>query len=167
MSNTYVTPSIVAKEAMMQLKNNCVMGNLVYRGYEKEFKATSNGWKIGNSITIKSPVYARVQDGSTINVVDIREEDTTMTLAYRKHVAHRLTSDEMTYSIDKFSDRIVKPAMVAIGNYIDTTLLSAYKGVCNQVGTPGTTPNSYLPFAIAAARLTDHAVPPDNRHCVV
>lgn len=167
MANTYITPTVVASEALMQLENNCVMGNLVYRGYEKEWAKNHNGWKPGSSITIKAPMYARVQDGATIKVVDVREEDITMTLAYRKHVAHRLTSEEMTYSIDKFSDRIIKPAMVAIGNYIDTQLLTTYKGVCNQVGTPGTTPNQYLTFALAAARLTDHAVPPDNRACVV
>lgn len=167
MSNTYITPTVVAKEALMQLKNSCVMGNLVYRGYESEWAKSHNGWKPGSSITIKAPVYARVQDGATINVVDIREEDTTMTLAYRKHVAFRLTSEEMTYSIDKFSDRIIKPAMVALGNYIDTKLLSTYKGICNQVGTPGTTPSNYLNFALAAARLTDHGVPTDNRNCVV
>lgn len=167
MSNTYITPTVVAQESLMQLENNCVMGNLVHRGYESEWAKNHNGWKPGSSITIKAPVYARVQDGSVINVVDIREEDITMTLAYRKHVAHRLTSDEMTYSIDKFSDRIIKPAMVAIGNYVDTQLLTCYKGVCNQVGTPGTTPSNYLTFALAAARLTDHAVPPDNRACVV
>lgn len=167
MSNTFVNPTVVAKEALMQLKNNCVMGNLVYRGYESEWAKAHNGWKPGSTITIKAPVYARVKDGATIDVVDVLEQSTTMTLAYRKHVAFRLTSAEMTYSIDKFSDRIIKPAMVALGNYVDTTLLSAYKGICNQVGTPGSTPNSYLPFALAAARLTDHAVPQDNRHCVV
>lgn len=167
MANTIVTPTIVAKEALMQLENNCVMGSLVYRGYEKEWSTDSNGWKKGASITVKAPMYARVQDGASIKVVDLNEQSTTFTLAYRKHVAHVLTSEEMTYSIDKFSERIIKPAMVAIGNYVDTTLLGLYKGVCNQVGTPGTTPSNYLAFALAAARLTDHAVPKDDRHCVI
>lgn len=37
MPNTIITPTIVAKEALMRLKNNLVLGNLVYRGYSEEF----------------------------------------------------------------------------------------------------------------------------------
>src|SRR5574343_963005 len=128
MSNAFVNPTVVAKEALMQLENNCVMSNLVYRGYEEEWAKNHNGWKPGQTINVKVPVYDRVKDGATIDVVDIREENTTMTLAYRKHVAKKLTSEEMTYNIDMASERIIKPAMVALGNYIDSTLLSAYKG---------------------------------------
>jgi len=65
------------------MENNCVMGNLVYRGYEQEWMTNSNGWKKGSSITVKAPTYARVQDGATINVVDLYEQSTTFTLAYR------------------------------------------------------------------------------------
>jgi hypothetical protein len=36
-SNTLITPTIIAKEALMQLKNNLVMGELVFRDYTKEF----------------------------------------------------------------------------------------------------------------------------------
>ena len=32
MSNTTLTADIIAKEAVMILENDCVMGNLVYRG---------------------------------------------------------------------------------------------------------------------------------------
>lgn len=167
MSNTIVTPTVVAKEAIMQLKNSCVMGSLVYRGYESKWAKTYEGWKPGSSITIKAPVYARVKTGATIDVVDVLEQSTTMTLEYRRHVAHRLTSEEMTYSIDKFSDRIIKPAMVALADYVDSVLLGLYKGVCNQIGTPGTTPQAFLPFALAAAKMDDHAVPRDSRNLVI
>jgi hypothetical protein len=167
MANTFVNPTVVATECLMQLENNCVMGNLVNRSYEAEFMKNHNGWKPGSSINVKVPVYARVKDGATIDVVDLREENITLTLSYRKHVAFKLTSEEMTYNIDKFSERIIQPAMVAIADYIDRTLLGLYKKFCNQVGTPGTTPQAYLPFALAGARLDDHAVPQSNRHCVI
>ena len=61
MANTWINPTIVAKEALRQLKNNTVMGELVYRGYEQEWARTHNGYKPGSSITINAPVYARVK----------------------------------------------------------------------------------------------------------
>ena len=78
MSNTYVNPTVVARRALEELENNCVMGNIVYRGYEDEFMRKHNGWKQGSSVTIKAPLYFRVKDGATIDVVDLREEDTTL-----------------------------------------------------------------------------------------
>jgi hypothetical protein len=37
MANRVLTADIIAKEAVMILENTCVMGGLVYRGYEDEF----------------------------------------------------------------------------------------------------------------------------------
>lgn len=167
MANTYINPSIVAKEALRQLENNCVMARLVHRGYEEEWQRESRGWKVGNSITLKTPVYFRVKDGATLDDVELREEDTSFTLSYRKHVAWAVTSEQMTYSQDKFSKRFIKPAMQALGNYIDTVLLGLYTDIPNQVGTPGTTPSSFLTFAQAQARLEEEACPPDDRYCVI
>ena len=38
MANAFSNPTVVAKDALRHLKNNCVMGRLVNRGYEEEFK---------------------------------------------------------------------------------------------------------------------------------
>lgn len=164
MANTWQNPSIIAKEALIHMKNNCVAGDKVFRGYEQEFTTNSNGWKKGQSISIKTPLYVRVQDGAVINPVDIYEQTTSMTLAFRKHTAHRITGDEMTYNIDAFSERVIKPNVVALANYVDSTIFSCYKGITNQVGSPGTTPSNYLTYALAAARLDDHGVPPEDRY---
>ena len=167
MANTLLTPSIIAKEVLRQLKNNCVMGRLVYRGYEDEFMTKSNGWRKGNSVTIKAPLQARVKDGETIDVVDYREEDITFTVDQRKHIARKLTGTEMTLSIDAFSDRFIKPDIQALGNHIDHTLMGLYKYIPNQVGVPGVTPSQWLTIAEASAVMDDHSVPDNDRHCVL
>lgn len=167
MANTFINPTAVARRALKQLENNCIMANKVYRGYEDEFKTSFNGWKKGSSITIKTPVYFRVKDGATIDTVELREEDTTFTLAYRKHVAFPVTSAEMTYNIDKFQERFIVPAMQALGNYIDRASLGLYAGVPMQVGTPGTTPSDFYTFAQAGAYLSDMATPMSDRYCVI
>ncbi len=48
---------MIAKEALMQLDNNLVMGSSVHREYVDEFK------KIGDTVTIRKPVKFEVKDG--------------------------------------------------------------------------------------------------------
>ena len=49
MPNTFLTPKIIAQEALMVLENQLTMANLVHRDYSKEFV------KVGDSITIRKP----------------------------------------------------------------------------------------------------------------
>lgn len=167
MSNTWINPTVVAKDALLQVKNNCVMANLVHRGYEEEWRNKSNGYMPGSSITVKAPLHLRVKDSATIDSVDVYERSTTITLSYRKHIAVKVTSDEMTYNIDKSLPRITEAAGVAIAEYIDQTILGLYKYIPNQVGTPGVTPKDFLTLALANAKLSQHAAPMSNRNCVV
>lgn len=168
MASTYIHHDYIAREALLQLKNNLVVGNLIHRGYEGEFTEKPSGWYKGDTINIKAPVYFRVKDGETIDVVDLKEQNTTLQLAYRKHVAWRCSSQDMTLNIDAFSRRFIQPAMQALANYIDSTTMAVAKNyIPNQIGTPGTTPKDFLTYALADARLTDHAVPMENRSCVI
>lgn len=167
MANTWVNPTIVAKEALRQLKNNTVMGELVYRGYEQEWAKTHNGYKPGSSITINAPVYARVKTSATLDVVEANERSTTITLDQRLQVSYAVTSEEMTYNAEKNVPRLALAASQAIGEYIDKSLLGLYNAVPNQVGTPGVTPKDFLTLALANAKLSQHAVPTTDRRCVV
>lgn len=49
MPNTILTPNVIANEALMVLKNNLVMANLVHRDYENEFV------KVGDTVTARRP----------------------------------------------------------------------------------------------------------------
>lgn len=169
MTNQFINPSVVAKEALRQLKNNCVMGNLVYRGYEEEFKTLNRGWKVGSSVQIKAPVYFRTHEGRNITGLEaeLQEQETLFQVNYWRGVAFKLNADEMTFNIDRFTQRFIKPAMQAIANEIDTTLLGLYKGVPTQVGVPGVVPASLWPYLQAHAKMSDHAVPLQDRFCVI
>lgn len=167
MANAFSNPTVVAKEALRHLKNNCVMGRLVYRGYEEEFSKKHNGWNQGDSVTINAPNYFRVKTGRTVDAVDLKQRKTTFTVDQWKHVAWTLNAEEMTLDLDKWSERYLMPAMQALANSVDVALLGLYKGVPNQVGTPGVTPSSFYVFAQAKARLTEEGCPLDNRNCVI
>jgi hypothetical protein len=167
MANVFIKPDIVAKEMLMQVENQCVLGKIVHRGYESEFNTTSNGYKNGDSVRIKAPVYFRTKDGPVIDLTEIREEDTTFTVSFHKTVAWPVSVLDMTLSIDKMSERYLQPAALAIANDIDISLAALYKEIPNQVGTPGVTPQNFLTFAQAKAVLMDHACPQDNLYCVI
>lgn len=161
MANTLITPDIIAKEALMQLENNCVMGNLVYREYKKEFV------KVGDSVSVRKPVKFEAKDGATRQNQDVQEASTPFTIDKRKHVSWKFSTQDLTLDVGQYSERYIKPAMIALANQVDSDLCSLYKQVANNVGTAGTTPTTFLNFADAARRMNDGAVPQDARRLVL
>jgi hypothetical protein len=77
------------------------------------------------------------------------------------------TTKDLTLSIKDLSSRVIKPAMVRLGNYVDQSIMALYKQVPSWVGTPGQTINSFADFAVGAQRLDDKSVPQDDRACVM
>lgn len=167
MSNAFSNPTIFAKEMIRHLKNSLVVGNTIHRGYKSEWSKEHNGYKPGQSISIDLPHYFRVKDGATVDTADILSRSTTLSLNNRKHVAYTLTSAEQTYNMDMMSEKLIKPAMMALAEYIDRDTLGMYTDIANQVGTPGTTPSNFYTIGQAAARLTEEAAPKMDRHCVL
>lgn len=161
MANTLLTPTIIAKEALMQLENNLIMGASVHRDYKKEFV------KIGDTVTIRKPVKFRAKDGATLDEVNVVERSTTLQINKRKHVAWNFSSQELTLTIEQYSERYIKPAMIALANQIDYDGCQLYKDVYNEVGTPGTNPDSFAEVSPAAQRLDEEAVPRDSRNLVM
>ena len=166
-TNTTLTADIIAAEAISILDNNCVMGNLVHRGYEEEFSKKVNGYTVGESISIRRPTDFTVRDGATASGQDVTEGKFTLSVDKQKGVDFAFTSQDLTLQIDKLSERIIKPAMVQLANQIDRDLLDLYKDVWNWVGTPGQTVNSYADFAKAPERLDLGAVFQDDRAAVL
>lgn len=160
MANTILTPTIIAKEALMQLENNMVMGRIVHRDYRNEFK------KIGEQLTIRKPVKFRATKSKTRSNSDVVETSTVFTVATQGHVSWNFSSAELTMKIEKYSERYIKPAMIALGNIVDVDLCALYADVHNQAGTPGTTPNAFSALGAVGQRLDEEAAPPDSRHMV-
>lgn len=161
MTQQILTPSHIAKEALFQLENNMVMGNLVHRDYRREFV------KVGETVSIRKPVKFTVTDGATRSNQDVEEGSTTITVNSRKHVSWNFSTQDLTLSIEEYSYRYIRPAMIALGNQVDRDLCDLYKQVWNWVGTAGQTINSFADLALAPQRLDEMAVPQDMRHAVL
>ena len=159
MADVILTPTIIAKEALMQLDNALTMGNQVHRDYEKEFGET----KVGSSVTIRKPVQFTVTDGATLVSQDTEEGSLTLSVDKRKHVAFDFPTVDLTLKIDDFSDRYIKGAMIQLANQVDVDLLSLYKQVPSWVGTAGQTINSFSDWSVGLERLDEFAVPNDGK----
>jgi hypothetical protein len=156
-TNTLITNDIVLKEAMMHLENNLVVSKLCNRDFEPEFgKEVKNG----DTIRIARPIRGQVRVGATMQPQDITEGRDTLTVATQIGADLEFTSADMTLKVDKFSERIIKPQMIALANHIDLAVMSELVDNCpNWVGTPGQTINSYADFALAPQRLDELSVP--------
>lgn len=167
MANTTLTADIIAKEAVMILDNELVMAKKVFRGYENEFDKKVNGYKVGETISIRKPTDFTVRDGAVMNVQDVVEGKTTITVDKRKGVDFKFTSQDLTLKIEDLSERVIKPAMVQLANQIDTDLMALYKDVPSWLGTPASPINSYADFAKAPERMDEYANPTDDRCAVL
>ena len=128
MANTFLTPDIIAREALMLLSNNTVISNLVHRDREQEF----TGAKVGDTITIRRRANFRVDEfSSTIDVQDINEGGVPLQLEKHYDISVGVTSKELTLELDEFSSRIIAPAMINMAEKVDSYVY----GLSNQIPT--------------------------------
>lgn len=160
MSNALITPSMITKEALLQLKNSLLFGKHAHREYKKEFA------KIGDTVNVRKPVKFYTADGATRVNQDVEEANTPVKIDQRKHVSWSFSTQDLTLTIEEYSERYIKPAMITLAQTMDSSGAALYKKVWNSVGTPGTTPANYAAWAAASQRMTEMASPNTNRKIV-
>ena len=151
MSNTAVTCSIVAKEALPILANMLSFASGVNRDYESEFTGNvSRGYMPGSTINIKKPPRYTYRQGRVAVPQSTVETSIPLTLA-QGGCDLNFTSLERTLSFNKLEDK-VRAAMEPVANEIDRQGLQlARQTVFNTIGTPGTLPTTQ---ALALAAIT-------------
>jgi hypothetical protein len=162
MTQRTLTADIIAAEAITILDNELVMAKQVFRGYEDDFSKKVNGYKVGETISIRKPTDFTVRDGAVMAVQEVNEGKTTITVDKRKGIDFEFTSQELTLDIAELSERVIKPAMIQLANQVDTDLMALYKDIPSWVGTPASPINSYSDFAKAPERLDEYAVPQER-----
>lgn len=161
MANSVITPTVIAKEALFQLENNLVAANNVHREYKKEFV------KVGDTVTIRKPVKFVASDGATRVNQDVVEGTTSIVIDKRKHVSWGFSTQDLTLTIEEYSERYITPAMIALANRVDYDVLGLYSTFWNWVGTPGQAVDSFADFALAPKRLDNQAVPREMRRAIL
>lgn len=167
MSNTTLTADIIAKEAVAILENELVMAKLVHRGYEEEFTKKVNGYEVGETISIRRPTDFEVREGRVAAAQDVVEGKTNFTVDKQVGVDFKFTSADLTLQIGELGDRVMKPALIQLADYVDRTLMGLYKDVPNHVTIPTGGINSFADFALAAERMDTLAIPQSDRSAVL
>ena len=128
MANTFLTPDIIAREALMVLRNNAVMANLVHRDYANEFVAG-----VGDTITIRKPAKFDAKEfNGSIEVQDATEGSVAVKMDKHLDVSFAVTSKQMTMDIEDFSKQLLVPAMQAFQDKIDAYLLGLQSEITNR-----------------------------------
>ena len=160
-NNQLLNPSIITKETLVILENNLVAAGQVNRPFENQFV------KIGASITVRKPNRFTVSSGPSLQIQDVQEPSTSITISNQKHVDFQFSSQDLTLTIEEFSERYLKPAAAELTNQLDYDVLQNTTSIQNLVGTPGTAPNSFAALAAVGQRMDEGAVPQDGRILVL
>ena len=168
-TNTFKTlnDGDITREALRILKNANGMLRKVNRQYDDRFGAT--GAKNGGTLNIRLPNRYSVTTGRTATTAgdNTVETSTALVVATQKHVSMGFFSSELTLSLDDFSARYLRPAMSVLASTISSDVcVAAQSGFVNYVGTPGTTPSSFLTYSQAGERLDWQTAPRDGNRSV-
>ena len=169
-TNTFKTlnDGDITREALRILKNANGTLRKVNRQYDASFGAT--GAKNGGTLNIRLPNRYSVTTGRTATTGgdNTTELSTALVVATQKHVSMGFFSSELTLSLDDFSARYLKPAMSVLASTISSDVcVAAQSGFTNYVGTPGTTPSSFLTYSQAGERLDWQTAPRDGNRSVI
>ena len=164
MSQNFLTVEMIAKEALLRLRNNLVMRQLVYNNHSNEFA------NVGDTIQVRKPATFTANEwaGST-STQNIVEDNVLVKLDKVADVSVNVTAKELALNIQDFGFQIVEGAMQALAQKIDEDIMGLYKYIPYRGtgGTPGSLPNALACVADARATLNTQKVPFSNRYMVL
>lgn len=167
MANAILTSSIILKEiyAIMHQSSNFVMRT--NRQYDDRFAQT--GAKNGQTLGVRLPPKYTTRTGNTMSVQNLVERQVPLTLATIKGVDLNLTQEQLTFSIDRLSENVLKPAITQLTATMEGDALSTlYKQVANaSLPTAALSATTalvdYRQFQNAGRYLSENLAPPDPR----
>lgn len=164
-TNATLSPSIIAKEALMALESNLVFAGLVYRAYSKEFR------QVGDTITVRKPATFTAEKfvrGSGVTLQNISEGSVPIKLDQLIDVTFELTSEQRTLNIVAYSEQVIAPAMQAHAQYLDVMLAKEYVNIPYYVAMlTDTEANKLLNIAAVDKIMNQNKVPTGSRYAVL
>lgn len=135
MSNSFITTDLVAREALLLLRNNLVATMLFDRRYEGNFSGEE---KIGDTVRIRRRDEGEVTEfTSSISADTVVETNVNLTLEKHFDASFSVTSRELTLDIQDFSSQVLAPRIIKLAERVDSYCLSKLHHLPN-VGGVGT-----------------------------
>jgi len=160
MANTALTSMQVTRKALQVLHQKLNFVGAITREYDDRF--ANDGAKIGDTLKIRLPNQYVVTSGATLVTQDTSESSIDLKINSQKHVGMNFTSQDLTLSLDDFSDRIIEPAMAVLAAAVESDALSMYKDVYQQANNLGTAA-SFAKVLAGRKILVDALTPPGSR----
>ena len=148
--STIITSDIVAKEALIALENNLVLGGLVHRAYESEYQKGR-----GSTITIRKPATftsGTVAEG-TINAATLTESSVQVVLEHLLDLSPEISTLELSLDIIDFRTQVIEPMMAAHAQKVDETIAARYVDLYGHYPVSATPAVSDVAGARAVASL--------------
>jgi len=162
-SNSFKNTDLVTKFAMKAFLNALMLGKKVDRQLDE--KNVYSG-KNGETIRVRRPVYFTASDGAEIEAGEtsqIEEGVVSVVADTRKKVVMAIPTADMTLRVENGYERYIVPAMEELAQQVESDIADQYKYFYNFVGTPGTSPGTFLSVGAADAKLTELGVPMSKR----
>lgn len=163
-SNTLLTPTIVANEALAILQNNNVYSKLVHTDYSKEFVNA-----VGDTVNVRTPATLTAYEfSSSITTQDTTEASVPVKLNHFADVSVVLTAKDWTLKIKDFAQQIIAPAMVAISQKVDADIaLALFSGAGTTVTESTSTITTLATLANVSKALDVAKAPNMDRNLVM
>jgi len=139
--------------------------NSMNRQYDEEFGR--QGRKIGDTLRIRMPNQYTVRSGITYAAQDTIEQKVDLAVSTVRGVDLAFTSQELTLSLDDFSDRIIDPAVSVLGAAVEAvTFQNLYTKVWNIVDGDAAA-FDFTHVSQARQQLTENLAPLDKRTLIL
>ena len=153
---------MVSNETLIKLTNESVLTKSINREFENDFGKKNA--KIGYNLRVRLPnVFSVVQNSQALSLQAIDEQYTNVTITDQSHVDFTFDTADLTWDVDRFSERYTDPAAVSLVAQIEancfarvTPLISAF------AGTPGTVQTSLATGALLARKILNQNLCPDD-----
>lgn len=159
-SNTLLDIDMVTNEALRILHQKLNFIGSINRQYDDSF--AKNGAKIGSNLRVKLPPRYSSATGATYTANNTTETYVNVPCSTQRHVGMDFTSKDLTLSLDRMGDEFLEPAMAQLAADMEKDAFNMYKDIYAQVGTAGTTPNTWKSLAQAAGKIRENGLVNDD-----
>lgn len=167
MGNTSLTTDLITREALRVAHEKLSFLGTVNREYDSSFNGS--GGKHGSTLRIRKPSQFTRRTGSRImDIQDVLDTSSTITVATQDGVDMRFNSAELTLDIEEFSSRYIVPAVSQLVAGIEGDMMTQFtKDIYQVAGTAGTPPADLAALGEARARLNQQLAPKDGQRYVM
>ena len=160
MANNFLTPKIIAREALYALQRTRVFTGLVNNQYSNEFR------NVGETISVRIPaVLAGRGFVDQVERQEINENFIPVKLDKIADVSVEIGSKELTLGIADFSVQVIEPMARALNNKIDKDI-SAFLYNMTLKEVTNTNDGTLKPIALLGNNFDRISTPTDNRTIV-